>query len=59
LINGVPFEPADQDSIEDLLTITDQEMKFWESINGDPNHIYNFAEEGWEKYINKSETFTN
>jgi DNA polymerase elongation subunit (family B) len=59
LINGVPFEPADQDSIEDLLTITDQEMKFWESINGDSNHIYNFAEEGWEKYINKSETFTN
>jgi hypothetical protein len=59
LINGVPFEPADQDSIEDLLTITDQEMKFWESINGNPNHIYDFAEEGWEKYMNKSETFTN
>jgi len=59
LINGVPFEPEDQDSIEDLLTITDQEMKFWNSVNGNPNHIYNFAEKGWEKYINKSETFTN
>jgi hypothetical protein len=51
LTNGIPFEPADQDSIEDLLTITDQEMKFWESINGDPNHIYDFAEEGWEKFV--------
>jgi hypothetical protein len=51
LINGVPFEEGDQDSIEDLLTITDQEMKFWESINGNPNHIYDFAEEGWEKFI--------
>jgi hypothetical protein len=51
LINGVPFEPADQDSIEDLLTITDQEMKFWDSINGNPNHIYDFAEEGWENFV--------
>jgi DNA polymerase elongation subunit (family B) len=51
LINGVPFEPEDQDNFDDLLTITDQEMKFWESVNLNPKHIYNFAEEGWEELI--------
>ena len=30
---------------------TEQEMKFWESINGNPNHIYDFAEEGWENFV--------
>jgi len=52
LINGIPFNEGDQDKVEDVLSISPEEMKFWESINGDPNHIYDFAEEGWEKFIN-------
>jgi DNA polymerase elongation subunit (family B) len=51
LINGIPFEPEDQDTIEDLLKITDEEYKFWNSVGKNPNHIYDLAEEGWEKYI--------
>jgi hypothetical protein len=58
LINGVPFEEGDQDKVEDVLTISPEELKFWNAINGDPNHIYNFAEEGWENIFNKNTTFT-
>ena len=43
LINGVPFEPADQDSIEDLLTITDQEMVYWEKRGINPDYIYELS----------------
>jgi len=51
LINGIPFEPEDQDTIEDLLTVTEQEIKYWESRGLDANHIYDLADEGWEKLI--------
>jgi hypothetical protein len=51
LINGVPFEPEDQDSIEDLLTITEQEMVYWEKRGINPEYIYELAEEGWKKMV--------
>jgi DNA polymerase elongation subunit (family B) len=51
LINGVPFEPADQDSIDDLLTITDQEKMYWEKRGIDPEYIYELAEQGWEELM--------
>jgi hypothetical protein len=51
LINGVPFESGDQDSIEDLLTITDQEKIYWEKRGVDPEYIYELAEEGWEEMV--------
>ena len=51
LINGVPFKPEDQDTVEDLLTITQQELDFWNSVGINPNYIYELAEEGWEEFI--------
>jgi DNA polymerase elongation subunit (family B) len=51
LINGVPFKTEDQDTIEDLLTITDEELKFWGKVGIDPNYIYDLADEGWESYV--------
>ena len=51
LINGVPFEDGDQDKVEDVLTMSPEECKFWDSINGNPNHIYDFAEQGWEELV--------
>jgi DNA polymerase elongation subunit (family B) len=51
LINGVPFEPADQDSIEDLLTITEQEKSYWEKRGVSPEYIYELAEQGWEELV--------
>ena len=51
LINGVPFRPEDQDSLEDLLTITDQELVFWDKVGIDPNYIYELASDGYEEFI--------
>jgi len=51
LTNGIPFESGDQDSIEDLLTITDQEMLYWGKRGVDPEYIYELAEEGWEEMV--------
>jgi DNA polymerase elongation subunit (family B) len=49
LINGVPFEEEDQDKLEDVMTISDEELKFWESINTSPYHMY----EGIDPYMQK------
>jgi DNA polymerase elongation subunit (family B) len=51
LINGVPFEEGDQDSIEDLCTLSEGEVKYWEKRGIDPNYIYDLAEPGWEEHI--------
>jgi DNA polymerase elongation subunit (family B) len=48
LIAGVPFEESDQDTIEDLLTLSEGELKFWDKVGVDCNYIYDLAEEGWE-----------
>jgi DNA polymerase elongation subunit (family B) len=44
LVSGMPYNETDQDKLEDLLTITDQEMNFWESVGISP--IYMFEEYG-------------
>jgi DNA polymerase elongation subunit (family B) len=51
LINGKPFSPEDQDSVEDLLIVGQDEMSFWDRVGIDPNYIYDLAEEGWEELI--------
>ena len=51
LINGNPLSEGDQDSVEDLLKITDLELKFWDRVGISPNYIYDLAEEGWENFI--------
>ena len=51
LINGIPFRPEDQDTIEDLLTVTDQELEFWNKVGIDPNYIYDLASEGYEVFL--------
>jgi DNA polymerase elongation subunit (family B) len=51
LINGKPFSPEDQDDLDDLLTITPEELNFWDNVGISPYHMYELAEEGWEKHI--------
>ena len=51
LINGVPFDEGDQDTLEDLLTITEDELKYWEKRGLDPYYMYELAEPGWEEFI--------
>jgi hypothetical protein len=52
LVSGVPNKDVDQDKIEDLLTITDLELKFWDKVGVSPDYIYDLAEPGWEEHIN-------
>jgi DNA polymerase elongation subunit (family B) len=51
LINGYPLDDGDQDSVDDLLTLSDAEVKYWEKRELSSNYIYDLAEEGWEQYI--------
>ena len=52
LINGVPFDEKDQDKLqEDVLDISEPELKYWEKRGLDPNYIYDLALEGWENLV--------
>ena len=51
LINGHPFEPEDQDTLEEVLTLSEGEVKYWEKRGLSPDYIYELAEEGWENLI--------
>jgi hypothetical protein len=52
LINGVPFKQGDQDTLEEVLTLSEGEVKYWGKRGLDPNYIYELAEHGWEEHIN-------
>lgn len=45
LISGIPFKQADQDSYEELMTMEDKEIKFWDKVNKVPNYM---SVEEWE-----------
>jgi DNA polymerase elongation subunit (family B) len=45
LISGVPEIESDQDTYEELMSMEDKEIKFWDSVNKIPN---NMDEEEWE-----------
>lgn len=47
LINGVPMKEGDQDSVDDLLKLSEAEVKYWETRGLSPNYIYDLAEDGW------------
>ena len=51
LINGNPFDESDQDKIEDILELSEGEVKFWDKVGVNSNYIYDLAEQGWEEYI--------
>jgi DNA polymerase elongation subunit (family B) len=52
LINGIPFEEGDQDSLEEVLTVSEPEVKYWEKRGLSCDYMYELAEEGWEEHIN-------
>jgi DNA polymerase I len=45
LIAGIPFNREDQDTYEDLMTMEDKEIRFWDSVDKLPN---NMEEDEWE-----------
>jgi hypothetical protein len=46
LVSGMPDNPEDQDTYEELMTMEDKEIKFWDKVNKVPNNI---DVEEWEK----------
>jgi hypothetical protein len=51
LINGVPFREGDQDTLEEVLTLSEGEIKYWDKREMSPDYIYELASEGWEEFI--------
>jgi hypothetical protein len=52
LINGKPFKEGDQDRLqEDVLDISEAELRYWEKRGIDPNYIYELAAPGWEEHV--------
>jgi len=51
LINGKPFEPSDQDTLEEVMTLSEGEIKYWEKRELSSNYMYELAEEGWENKL--------
>ena len=41
LINGVPYKKEQQDDLREVMVISDDELKFWDKVNINPNLIYN------------------
>ena len=46
LVSGMPDKPSDQDTYEELMTMEDKEIKFWDKVNKIPNNI---EPEEWEE----------
>ena len=52
MINGYPFEEGDQDTLEELMEISTNEMSYWAKTGVSPFYMYNLAEKGWQEKIN-------
>jgi hypothetical protein len=46
LVSGMPDNPTDQDTYEELMTMEDKEIKFWDKVGKIPN---NMEPDEWEK----------
>ena len=40
LTSGQPFKDGDQDKLDELLTITDEELEFWNKIGVSPTYMF-------------------
>lgn len=51
LINGKPFSEGDQDKIEEVLTMSENEVKFWTKVDINPEYMYELADSNWENSL--------
>jgi DNA polymerase elongation subunit (family B) len=51
LINGQPFEQGDQDTLEEVLTLSEGELSYWEKRGLDSNYMYELAESDWKEKL--------
>jgi hypothetical protein len=58
LINGYPLGDGDQDSLEEVMTPSDNELSYWEKRGLSSDYMYELAEEGWEEKLGVFQTVT-
>jgi len=51
LINGQPFEQGDQDTLEEVLTLSEGELSYWDKRGLDCNYMYELAEPNWKERL--------
>ena len=51
LINGQPFEQGDQDTLEEVLTLSEGELSYWDKRGLDCNYMYDLAESDWKEKL--------
>jgi DNA polymerase elongation subunit (family B) len=51
LINGHPFEQGDQDTLEEVLTLSEGELSYWKKRGLDSNYMYELAEPNWKEKV--------
>jgi DNA polymerase elongation subunit (family B) len=51
LLNGHPLSDGDQDDLNDVLTVSDQELNYWGRRGLNPTYMYDVAEKGWENKV--------
>jgi hypothetical protein len=59
LINGLPMGPGDQDELDEVMSMSEGEVSYWNKRGLSPNYMYDLAEEGWDQYIYNYETETH
>jgi hypothetical protein len=56
LINGYPLGNGDQDSLEEVMTLSDGELSYWEKRGLNSDYMYELAEEDWKEKLGVLET---
>ena len=51
LVNGLPFSEEDQDSLDEVMSISENELLYWGKRGLDPNYMYELAEENWQSKL--------
>ncbi len=51
LINGHPLGDGDQDDLDEVMTLSDGELSYWEKRGLNSDYMYELAEEGWEENL--------
>jgi DNA polymerase elongation subunit (family B) len=51
LINGHPLEEGSQDSLEEVMSLSDGELSYWEKRGLNSDYMYELAEEGWDEKL--------
>ena len=62
LVNGYPMKEEGQDKIEEVVTLSDSEVMFWNRVNRDPFFMYvenslELVDQNWIEHNRKVLTF--